>query len=265
MQTQPANVGYHHQQVSNAAPVRTSTIPTRPGVNAPSHSVGPPVAIPATTPVRPGFAPPSNRNVPTGNPIAPNLPAQAPQSGWEDPSFRAMHPNPPSVQPPQMGPPRQVVGPPNTGGLSTAPHATANPITPGMPVSWPVPTPVQQQLSRPTDPSPNSATAHVMAGDPVPAGDVAAVQRSLGGLLQRCAQDGNRRKWEDTGRKLDELYEKLATGQISRESVVKVKELCACIERGDFASASRLRVELSASDWERNRTWLFAVQLLLPK
>jgi hypothetical protein len=134
-----------------------------------------------------------------------------------------------------------------------------------MPVSWPIPTAVQQQLSTGAAQPGKSVGSQGPVGDPVPAQEISVIQRSLGGLLERCAQDGNRRKWDDTGRKLEELYEKLATGQIGRESVFKVKELCACIDRGDFATASRLRVELSASDWERNRTWLFAVQLLLPK
>jgi hypothetical protein len=107
--------------------------------------------------------------------------------------------------------------------------------------------------------------APVSLNDPVPQNEVAVMQQSITGLLERCAQDGNRRKWDDIGKKLHELYEKLANGQISRESVVKIKEMCQCIDRGDFVSASRLRVELSASDWEKNRTWLFAVQLLLPK
>ena len=102
-------------------------------------------------------------------------------------------------------------------------------------------------------------------GEPLPAQEISAIQRTFNGLLERCAQDGNRKKWEDTGRKLGELYDKLATGQISQESTFKVKDLVGCIDRGDFANASRIRVELSATDWERNRTWLFAVQLLLPK
>lgn len=164
----------------------------------------------------------------------------------------------------QPGYGRGVAGPPSSGGVSTAPHATANPITPGMPVSWPVPNPIQQGLSpNHAVPLPKAPVGPV--GEPVPAQEIGNIQRSFTSLLDRNAQDGNKKKWEDTARKLGELYDKLATGQISRESVQKVKDLADCINRGDFATASRLRVELSASDWERNRSWLFAVQLLLPK
>jgi len=113
--------------------------------------------------------------------------------------------------------------------------------------------------------APPAAQSTGQISDPMPASDIASIKATLVGLLQHCAQDGNTRKWEDTGRKLNDLYEKLSTGQLSGESMQKVKEMCACISRGDFVNADRLRVELSASDWERNRTWLFAVQLLLPK
>ena len=99
----------------------------------------------------------------------------------------------------------------------------------------------------------------------MPQGDIARIQQTLNHLLQQCAQDGNTRKWDDTGRKLADLYQKLSSGQLGKDSQEKVKELVACVERGDFGNASRLRVELSATDWERNRTWLFAIQLLLPK
>jgi hypothetical protein len=134
-----------------------------------------------------------------------------------------------------------------------------------MPVSWPIPTPVQQQLSPGIVPPPKAVPLAPAPGEPVPPQDVAAIQRTLTSLLERCAQDGNRRKWDDTSNKLNELYRMLGQGLISRESVAKVKELCRGIEMGDFATASRLRVELSTTDWEKNRTWLFAIQLLLPK
>lgn len=161
---------------------------------------------------------------------------------------------------------RPVVGPPTSGGVSTAPHATANPITPGMPVSWPVPTAVQQQLAPGgLVPPPKSAGIPTPVGEIVPPHEVTTIQRSFNSLLERYSQDGNRRKWDDTAKKLTELYDKLGSGQLSRESVGKIKELCTAIDRNDFPNASRIRVELSATEWERNRTWLFAVQLLLPK
>lgn len=163
-------------------------------------------------------------------------------------------------------PQRAVVGPPTSGGVSTAPHVTARSVTAGMPVPWPVPTAVQQQLT-PNSVAPPAGTSSTptQISDPMPPGEVAAIQQTINNLLQRCAQDGNTRKWEDTSRKLNDLYDKLSSGQITAESKERVKGLVACIDRGDFQQASRIRVELSATDWERNRAWLFAIQLLLPK
>jgi hypothetical protein len=133
-----------------------------------------------------------------------------------------------------------------------------------MPVPWPVPTAVQQQLTSNSQ-APPAAQSIGKLSDPMPAQEISSVKATFDSLLQHSSQDGNVRKWEDTARKLTELYDKLATGQLSGESMQKVKDMCRSISQGDFAGANRLRVELSASDWERNRTWLFAVQLLLPK
>ena len=260
----PANIA-RPLSTPSAIPVRPQPTQGFPGMQAPpvggpmgfsSHSQSPAQSYAAP----PSQAPPQR--------VLPSHPSPAPQQaapGWGAPSMVSPPVMPPSGQNQPTMPPRPVVGPPSSGGVSTAPHATANPVTPGMPVSWPVPTPVQQQLSPGVAPPPRASAPPVVMGEAVPPHEIAVIQRALGGLLDRCAQDGNRKKWEDTGKKLNELYDKLATGQISRESVAKIKDLCACVERGDFGNASRLRVELSASDWERNRTWLFAVQLLLPK
>ena len=161
---------------------------------------------------------------------------------------------------------RAVVGPPTSGGVSTAPHVTARSVTAGMPVPWPVPTAVQQQLTpNSVAPPAGAATATSQISEPMSSAEVNTIKQSLNSLLQRCAQDGNVRKWDDTGRKLNDLYDKLSNGHLTSDSKEKVKDLAACIDRGDFHHASRIRVELSASDWERNRTWLFALQLLLPK
>ena len=171
-----------------------------------------------------------------------------------------------TIAPPSAPSQRVVVGPPTSGGVSTAPHVTARSVTAGMPVPWPVPTAVQQQLT-PNSVAPpiGSPSSPAQVSDPMTQSEVATIQRSLQNLLQRCSQDGNARKWDDTSRKLNDLYEKLLKGHMSIQSREKVKDLVACIDQGDFAHASRLRVELSATDWERNRTWLFALQLLLPK
>jgi protein transport protein SEC31 len=270
---QPVNP-YNPTPVAKAAnpiPPRTSSIPSRPQMPA----MSPVSQVTSTT--GPTLSPSQRLNQAVSGPMGISSAAPSPTMGrpmaphaasWNMAGSQA--PQSPAVGPPVGAPPaslqRPVTGPPTSSGVSTAPHATANPVTPGMPTSWPIPTPVQQQLSPGVVPPPKStAPMQTVAGEPVPPQEVSAIQRSLTNLLERCAQDGNRRKWDDTAAKLNELYRMLSQGLISRDSVMKVKELCHSIDRGDFATASRLRVELSTSDWEKNRTWLFAIQLLLPK
>ena len=256
-QAPPAAQGLHgvsgHSTPPPVIPARTIAAPSIPvrSQPTPGFAVGPPVqashqGMYAPSPSNASMSGASHRGPASGA----GTPGPPPSSGGM-PNY-------------QSGLVRPVTGPPSSGGVSTAPHATANPITAGMPVSWPVPNPVQQGLSpNVAVPPPKAPVGPV--GEPVPVQEISNIQRSFNGLLERNAQDGNKKKWEDTSRKLGELYDKLATGQISRESAQKVKDLAGCIDRGDFATAGRLRIELSASDWERNRSWLFAVQLLLPK
>ena len=270
-----ASVGVPGAGVTQSSKVQRppSTIPQR----AQLPPQGPTVSVNSTIPQhKPLLAsvPGTSRMIAPQSPqrTLPNVPQTVsgdplgPPAGWGYlPPEQGVGGGPPTLAAPDMSY-RSVTGPPTSGGVSTAPHATANPVTPGLPTSWPVPTPVQQQLSPGIVPPPKSAMlAAGPLNDPVPQNEISIIQHSFTELLARCAQDGNRRKWDDIGKKLSELYDKLATGQISRESVGKIKEMCLCIDRGDFVSASRLRVELSAGDWEKNRTWLFAVQLLLPK
>jgi protein transport protein SEC31 len=221
---------------------------------SPSHRTAHPAGIPST----PAMSRPSPPPV-----VTHHIPTNIARSGPHDVQSTLSAVVAPSTN--QTSPRHRTVGPPTSSGVSTAPHATANPITPGMPVSWPIPTPVQQQLSPSIVPPPRSNNPLHVSGEQVPPNEVMAIQRTLSGLLERCAQDGNKRKWDDTANKLSELYRMLSQGLISKDSVTKIRDLCQCIERGDFATAGRLRVELSTTDWERNRTWLFAIQLLLPK
>ena len=289
----PSRPPHAGSQFQPSPPVPLNAIPARlsPAVTLNQPAVTTPQGIPSgvrpspTITQGPALGGYANSPAPQGFVPAPMPQRALPQHGPSGSSVTAPYAGTPVVShtssgvpgvpiPPASGqiaapPPtghRSVVGPPTSSGVSTAPHATANPVTSGMPVSWPIPTPVQQQLYPGGAPPPKSAAIPApVGGEPVPAGEISTIQRSLTGLLERCAQDGNRKKWEDTGNKLNELYRMLSQGLISRESVTKVKELCNAVDRSDFQTASRLRVELSASDWEKNRTWLFAIQLLLPK
>ncbi|KAF4663760.1 protein transport protein S31 [Perkinsus chesapeaki] len=161
---------------------------------------------------------------------------------------------------------------------STAPHAAAVATTPGLPVSWPVPTSVQQAgYSNPATLSGNqavgahSAPVQPMAHPMAPA-EVANCQRVLNQLLEINCQDGNRRKREDLTKRLDELYTKLQSGDISETAQEKVKELCTAIDAQDFNAAKRIVVgrlwglptDLSAHDWDHNKNWVMGLRRLMP-
>ncbi|KAF4726524.1 protein transport protein S31, partial [Perkinsus olseni] len=137
---------------------------------------------------------------------------------------------------------------PMGSGSSTAPHAAAVSTTPGLPVSWPVPTSVQQSgYSNPATLSGNQAVgAHCAPSQPqappMAAADVSNCQRVLNQLLEINCQDGNRRKREDLTKRLNELYSKLQNGHISETAQEKVKELCAAVDGQDFHAAKRIVV-----------------------
>ncbi|KAF4672184.1 protein transport protein S31 [Perkinsus olseni] len=150
---------------------------------------------------------------------------------------------------------------PMGSGSSTAPHAAAVSTTPGLPVSWPVPTSVQQSgYSNPATLSGNQAVgAHCAPSQPqappMAAADVSNCQRVLNQLLEINCQDGNRRKREDLTKRLNELYSKLQNGDISETAQEKVKELCAAVDGQDFHAAKRIVADLSAHEWDHNKNW----------
>ena len=161
-------------------------------------------------------------------------------------------------------------GPPTTGGSSTAPQASAVPLTPGLPVSWPVPTPSQQknylnEATRPNNAAVAQSTRISAEGPPMSASDVGVVRRVLGGLVEASAADGNKRKYEDMRSKITDLISSCETGGLSISVQEKLLVLCRCVEAGDSGGANRVRIELSSSDWDANKNWLMAVKILLPK
>ena len=80
-----------------------------------------------------------------------------------------------------------------------------------------------------------------------------------------CQHETNRRKLDDLTKKNEELYEKLTSGQISSTTQEKLRDMCRAVEMGDYGTASRIRVDMSSTDWDRNKNWLMAIKMLLPK
>lgn len=167
-----------------------------------------------------------------------------------------------------------VSAPPAHTGTSTAPNATAMPTVEGLPVAWPLPTSTQQKLSTTTsvaagnravqDVCVGGAAASPM-GEPMPAHEVTYVRNVLTMLLEAsAAQDANPRKREANAKSLEDLYTKLQSGQIKTASSTNVMNMVKAVESQDFATANRIQVELSTSDWDQNKTWLMAVKRILP-
>merc|ERR1719440_2724838 len=173
----------------------------------------------------------------------------------------------PPAGPPMGGPP--AAGPPK---LSTAPTASAMPVTDNIPTPWPLPTKTQQiratnQAVAASNQAVQDASAGagiVTMGDPVPAHEVERVKSVLTMMLNNSAQDGNAKKRDDIAKRLEELYTKLAAGAIKNSASQKVMQLTQAIEQNDFATANKLQMELCTIDWDVNKGWLMGVKRLMP-
>merc|ERR1712066_680264 len=142
---------------------------------------------------------------------------------------------------------------------STHPTSSAAPVIDDMPIGWPLPTKTQQKLSS----TQSTAAANALIqdasagglpaiGEPMAAHDLMHVKNVLSMLLDASSQDGNVRKHEDNSKRLEELYTRLATGQMKTTASQKVLHMVKCIEAQDYAGANKTQMELCAIDWDTN-------------
>lgn len=253
-----------------------------------AHQLPPAPRMPTNPAAGPGVQPPGGFAQP--NYGQPQQGMGQPGMGMPQPGMPQMPPNagmgvmPPNagagVLPPggmaaqQAGPPMGVGGPPpgQPPKLSTAPTASAMPVTDGMPTPWPLPTKTQQiratnqavagSNQAVQDASANSGIA--VMGDCVPPHEVQHVKSVMEMLLNNSAQDGNARKRDDIAKRLEELYTKLSTGMMKTAASQKVVQLVQAVEQNDFATANRIQMELCTVDWDVNKGWLMGVKRLLP-
>jgi len=197
------------------------------------------------------------------------MPPNAGGAGIQPPGGMAAHPGM-APQQPGMG----MGGPP--GGApprsSTAPTASAMPVTDGMPTPWPLPT--KTQSIRATNQAVAGANQAVQdnsvgaglapVGEVLQAHELQHVKTVFEMLLNNSAQDGNLRKRDDIAKRLEELYNRLSTGQIKTLASQKVVQLAQAAEQNDFATANKLQMELCTVDWDANKGWLMGVKRLLP-
>eukprot|EP00747_Dinoflagellata_sp_TGD_P222388 gnl/TRDRNA2_/TRDRNA2_94090_c2_seq1.p1 gnl/TRDRNA2_/TRDRNA2_94090_c2~~gnl/TRDRNA2_/TRDRNA2_94090_c2_seq1.p1 ORF type:complete len:635 (-),score=160.55 gnl/TRDRNA2_/TRDRNA2_94090_c2_seq1:69-1730(-) len=190
--------------------------------------------------------------------------------GVQPPAQMQAAPAPAPAPAPPQGPNAHRPG----GGdpRSTAPQSGAVPVIDGLPVAWPMPTKTQQKLSTTsTVAAANNEIQELSAGggagavgEPMPAHDLQRVRNCLGMLLDQSAQDGNARKRDDIAKRLEELYFKLGSGGIKTQASQKVLQMVGAVEQQDFASATKIQMELATCDWDQNKNWLMGVKRLLP-
>lgn len=100
-------------------------------------------------------------------------------------------------------------------------------------------------------------------GDMMPPHDVGQVRNVLTMLLDAASQDGNVKKRDETAKRLEELYQKLAEGGMKTIASQKVLQLARAIESQDYGTANKLQLELCTIDWNLNRNWLMGVKSLM--
>lgn len=159
-----------------------------------------------------------------------------------------------------------VGGPPQK---STAPTASAMPVTDNMPVAWPLPTKSMQKLGTNQAVAganmaiqDNSQGGATTIGEPMAPHDLTHV-RNVFTMLLDATQDV--RKREDCSKRLEELYAKLGSGGVKTACSQKVLQLAKAVEAQDMATAAKLQQELYSVDWEANKNWLMGVKRLITR
>jgi protein transport protein SEC31 len=199
-------------------------------------------------PSRPGFSPsPPANGPPAGGPhlFSPAPPA-APPASAPPPRFQ-----PAAASPPAGGPPQRAFQP-------GAPP-------PGPPVEHAPPAPPPPPP--PSNNPPADATVETVAVTDV-APEARPVVKSLTALYSACsaAASGNaakKRELDDSSKRLGGLLWKLNRKDVSPSVVAKLAQLCAAVDKADYATASNVHVQLTSNDWTECSAWLPALKRLL--
>ena len=96
-------------------------------------------------------------------------------------------------------------------------------------------------------------------------GDVDQVRRAMTSLLERSAADGNRKKYEESKAKFEELWARLEKGEVSPTVQVKLLAMAQALEAGDTVVLGRVKADLQTWDWETNKSWIMALKLIFPR
>lgn len=90
----------------------------------------------------------------------------------------------------------------------------------------------------------------------------AYVQRVISQLLQ--LQTGAAA--HDLNQKMEELFSKMRSGELSSAASQRVVQLCELVEQQQHIQAQKVHAELSSTEWgSGNKAWLMGLKRLLPK
>ncbi|KAI3764275.1 hypothetical protein L2E82_14282 [Cichorium intybus] len=127
-------------------------------------------------------------------------------------------------------------------------------------------------------PSPSQPAAPPAAPPTVQTADVSNVpvqQRPVIGTLTRLfnetsealgganAVPAKKREIDDNSKKIGALFAKLNSGDISKNAGEKLVQLCQSLDRGDFATALKIQVDLTTSDWDECSFWLATLKRMI--
>jgi len=274
------NTGMPSMPNTGMPPMQNTGMPQRPGAGMPPmpNSAMPPTSN-AGMPPRPNTGMPRTPIAgPQGAPSVGAYGAQLPPNAGMPPTSNAGMPPMPNT-----GMPRTPTAGPQ--GMPPMPGAHRNPQSPScgqpaglgvVPPAGPGVMPPRQGAMPGPAPSPYAAAAPPRAaaapppaaaapvGTPMASHDLQTARNMFGTLLEASFQkDGNARKRDDIAKRLEELYSKLQEGRIKAATAEKLLQMVRSIEANDLASAGRIQVELSASDWDTNKNWLMGIKRLL--
>ncbi|CBZ55105.1 hypothetical protein NCLIV_055300 [Neospora caninum Liverpool] len=258
--------------------------PTPTGPVPPPHGVSPvgglshlhPASSPSQPPSQMALPPTSLGAFPPSGPQQGRLPQAGTPGAFDGPG------NPPG----SMGTLAAQLPPMGASGVPTlqqqqaeekpvpaysAPTVGAQPIKPGMPVPWPIPT--SAQLNSRATKSTYAANVNIhkatekpdgsgAPSPPMPPEKQAYVQRVISQLLQ--LQTGAAA--HDLNQKMEELFSKMRSGELSSAASQRVVQLCELVEQQQHIQAQKVHAELSSTEWgSGNKAWLMGLKRLLPK
>ncbi len=95
--------------------------------------------------------------------------------------------------------------------------------------------------------------------------DVEQVRRAVTSLVERSVADGNRKKYEESKAKFEELWARLERGDVSPTVQIKLLAMAQALEAGDAVVLGRVKADLQTWDWDTNKSWIMALKLIFPR